>query len=155
MSVNKKAFFGRVLPVGALLFLVMFKFQNCAPADPTSQLNSSDDSVVTIVDRWNPQKIAFVQSDFVVPNETQKVDLLGLCVGSAKGQIIEYQIWADSSGTQIIEHGEVECMGGGFELPVLQVSFSSCNEKWRVRAAKLGDNSAYAEAEIKPECSGT
>lgn len=145
--------FSRVLPISSLLLLVLFKFQNCAPSpQAVASVDPDMDGEVRIIDRWSEQKVAFLSSTVSLPLDQNAVDLHGLCVGSVEGQLIEYQVIAVRDVPQITASGLVECVGGGFELMLRNLQASSCDESFRVRAARLGDEANYAEALLRPLC---
>lgn len=144
----------RILPISALLLLTLFKFQNCAPAPELASdfVDSDMDGQVRIVDRWSEQKLSFLTSNVIVPVENSDLDLQGLCVGSETGQMISYQIIDLKENPEIIGVGKVECVMGGFELPLAQIHFSDCEARLQVRAAREDENSDFAETILVPDC---
>jgi hypothetical protein len=145
----------RVLPISALLLLVIFKFQNCAPAPEmlnASSVGGDSESQVRIVDRWSEQKVAFLSPAHAVAPEEQSLSLQGLCVGSEKGQLIEFQVILIEDSPHVVANGTVECVMGGFELPISDLKLKSCNERLQVRAARLGENENYAETILQLDC---
>lgn len=151
----------RVVPIAALLLVVLFKFQNCAPVTPMNSVVGGDigDSTggeVRIVDRWVAEKISFLSPTQII--EGDEVGIQGLCVGSEKGQQIAYQIIeigeAPDVSPQVVNEGVVECVMGGFELQVQALNFASCLKRYQVRAARVEDNKNYAETVLQPNCAG-
>ncbi|OFZ12419.1 MAG: hypothetical protein A2Z20_06635 [Bdellovibrionales bacterium RBG_16_40_8] len=157
LPVHTKAMLTRVVPISALLLVILFKFQNCAPPSQMDAVTNviGPDGQVRIVDQWSEQKVVFLSPSVVVPETQQVVDLQGLCIGSHKGQLIRYQVVELKENPEVLDEGSVECVGGGFELPLAQVQFSSCSSRLQVRAARDGDDTNYAETVLRPECTDT
>lgn len=145
----------RTITIGALLLVVIFKFQNCAP--PTamqSDLSSgAPDDEVRIVDRWAPQKVEFMSPTQLVEGQERIVQIQGLCVGSEKGEQIAYQVIEISNEPRVISEGVVNCVMGGFEVELQALVFTSCSSRYQVRAARMGDDQNYAETVLQPDCS--
>lgn len=153
------ASYKRVVPIAALLLVVLFKFQNCAPVTPMALATDGDGNAgdeVRIVDRWVAEKISFLNPTQTI--ESDDVGVQGLCVGSEKGQQIAYQIIEISEDPaldpQIINEGVVECVMGGFELQVKILNPSSCVKRYQVRAARIDDDINYAETVLQSNCPG-
>lgn len=143
----------RVLPIAALMLVVMFKFQNCAPQSNMYDASSiGDGGEVRIVDRWAEQKVSFINPTHTVDGENAAVDIQGLCVGSDKGQQIRYQIIEIADVPHVVYEGLVECLMGGFELKLPAVHFASCSTRYQVRAARIGEETDYAETVLQPNC---
>ncbi len=134
------------------MLIVLFKFQNCAPVSPSQDLVSGSDGEVRIVDRWHESQVSFMSPKMVVPETPSQQGVLGLCVGSVEGQMIEYQVIEISGSARLVSSGLVECVRGGFELPLAEVQFSSCDSRLQVRAVRQGDSQSYAETLLLPEC---
>ena len=148
-----KNLLSRVLPISALILMILFKFQNCAPVGPGQANYSGEaDTQVRIVDRWGEQRVSFLEPSVVVPASQEAVALQGLCVGSEKGQLIEYQVIELKDTPELIGAGVVECVMGGFELPLAQLHFSSCAARLQVRATRQGETASYAETLVQPAC---
>lgn len=152
------ASYKRIIPITALLLVLLFKFQNCAPV---TQMTSADQDgydgapdEVRIVDRWVAEKISFLSSTQIIENENAQIDIQGLCVGSQKGQQIVYQVIEISDDPKIINSGVVECIMGGFVLQVQILNLMSCMHHYQVRAARIDDEKNYAETILRPTCSG-
>jgi len=144
----------RVIPISALLLLVIFKFQNCAPAPEMLNASAENDldSEVRIVDRWSEQKVAFLSPAQIVDPEQQSLNVQGLCVGSEKGQAIAFQVILIDHSPHVVANGTVECVMGGFELPISDLKLKSCSERLQVRAARLGEDQSYAETILQLDC---
>lgn len=146
----------RVFTIGALVLVVMFKFQNCAPPSGLQNQAGEDglpDGEVRIVDRWAPQKIEFMSPSQLIESEERSVQVHGLCVGSDKGEQIAYQVIEISNDPRIVYQGVVNCVMGGFELTLQSLTFTSCSSRYQVRATRLGDEQNYAETVLQPNCS--
>ncbi len=145
-----------VISISGLVLVVLFKFQNCGPApqmsatDPVANIGPNEGEV-RIVDRWSEEKVIFLAPTQKVATQ-QPVNVQGLCVGSEKGQKIQYQVLEINDIPKIVYVGEVECVMGGFEVPVGAVNFHSCNDKLQIRAARTGDSSEAAETILQPDC---
>jgi hypothetical protein len=146
----------RVITLGALLLVVMFKFQNCAPAPMQNQAAEGpiEDGQVRIVDRWAVQKVSFVSKTQYVEGDAQPVQVQGLCLGSEKGTQIAYQVIALNEAPQVILDGVVDCVMGSFELVLKTLRFQSCMTRYQVRASRIGEDEYYAETMLQPNCSG-
>jgi len=143
----------KALPIFALLSLILFKFQNCAPVNemainPVPPL----DAPVGIVDNFNSAKVSFVNNNWLIQQDSMGFALQGLCVGSPQGQLVEYQVIELGGLPKVVDAGVVECVGGGFELILSQVHFSSCGSKWQIRAVRQGISDQVAEAILNPDC---
>jgi hypothetical protein len=149
MVARSGSFFSRVLPITALLTLLLFKFENCAPP-PQSQMSGTGE--VRIVDQWGDKKVSFLSATVVVPKTQSALALQGLCVGSQEGQAINYQIIDLQEIPKMMAAGIVNCVMGGFELPVTDLHFDSCDSRLQVRAAREGDEIHFAETVIAPDC---
>jgi hypothetical protein len=151
---SSRIILSRVLPISSLILIVLFKFQNCAPVNPSdAKFVGTGDSEVRIVDRWGESQVSFLTASITVPNDQPPPQgVQGLCVGSAKGQMIEYQVIEIKEIPEVVSAGVVECVRGGFELPLAQVHFSSCSSRLQVRATRQGDSETYAETFLQPDC---
>lgn len=146
----------KAIPIFALLLMILFKFQNCAPVSQmavgSTLPNQNANPQQGIIDNFNVQKVSFLNNNWIVLQDSQGLNLQGLCIGSSKGQLIEYQVIELGDIPKAVLENSVECNGGGFEILLSQVHFSSCKSSWQIRAIRKGDPSQYAEAILNPDC---
>lgn len=146
----------RVVSISSIMLVVLFKFQNCGPVTSVAGVGSVgiNDSEVRVVDRWGQQKLSFVSSDMILEPAQSKVNLQGLCLGEKTDQKIIYDIisTAGSSVQSKLIGGLVDCVMGGFEISLEAIQFSSCDNRLKIRAARVGAEEEFAEAIVRPNC---
>lgn len=143
-----------MISISSLILIVLFKFQNCGPAPQMSSQEpfSPNSGEVRIVDRWNEAKVSFLTPTQKIAVQHSAVNVQGLCVGSEKGQKIQYQVLELNELPKMVYVGEVECVMGGFEVPIGSINFHSCEDKFQVRAARSGETGEAAETILQPDC---
>ncbi len=148
----------RVLPISSLLLVILFKFENCAQS-PQMLTNgvSPASGVVGIVDNFQTSPLQFVANPQLVAQSPSSgsmaaVKVQGLCVGGAEHQSIDYQVFDMRSTPQLISTGQVPCEYGGFELPVNNLAFSNCEDRYEVRAARSNDPSQFSTTMLQLDC---
>lgn len=138
--------FTRVFSICALLSLVLVKFQNCAPVNPSKY---AADGEVRIIDDWSQNKIEFMSPSYLVENSVQSINVQGLCVGAPKGQQVVWQLVAQDG---VVETGQTECLMGSFQLNISRLRFNDCNSQLEVRAQKADSIDAPAITVLRPFC---
>ena len=114
------------------LFL-LFKFQNCAPANlsAANSVAAPDPNFVGIIDN-NVHKgtsISFVQSEVAVADRLQ-VD--GMCDGSQNGAILAWRVLDENSS--VVLNGTAKCELGGFRISSTSVDQISCDHQYQLKA---------------------
>ena len=146
---KRNRFISRVIPIAALGLLVLFKFENCAPAANFASAASTG-GTVKIVDNWNASPVAFVNSAQVVKADPTVVQ--GLCVGNPDGTVVNWAITSTLNPTQILDSGQVECQNGEFEVAVTSLAFQSCTDQFEIRAASSVNTGQMATTFLEPDC---
>jgi hypothetical protein len=110
-----------------LLPLMLFHFQNCAPATP-SQAGMSDggDSHVGLVDNLNKSQIQFVTDDAQIQDEAVQADISGLCARDRDGAGLKWKVWDQNSSQQVIAQGLSHCDHGRFSVNLEQLDQYVC-----------------------------
>ncbi len=171
-----RLFISRILPISSLLLVVLFKFENCAqspemftttgvPGGSISDGSGSGGSgsgssgsgggsgVVGIVDNFNNAPITFVANpQLVSPPGDGPMAVQGLCVGGRDQQVIDYQVIDMRDTPKLVNAGQVECRLGGFELPVAKLNLKKCEDRYEVRAARVGEPSHFATTFLQLDC---
>ncbi len=138
-----------MIPIAALGILVLFKFENCAPAANFAS-SASTSNTVKIVDNWNSSPVQFVNPTQVVTSNSTVVQ--GLCVGNPNGTVVNWAITSAQNPDQILDSGQVECKNGEFEVAVNSLSFQSCSDQFEVRAASTYNAGQMATTFLEPDC---
>lgn len=112
-----------------LLFVVLVKFQNCAPANPgaSSGTSTEADGEVRIIEDWYGQKVLFADNQIISPEGAESIVVNGLCP-EASGQQVAWTLATDQDARPI-GHGAVDCERGGFSIDVA-VSELSCDQNY-------------------------
>lgn len=128
--------------------LLMTQFQNCAPSQP-GVLAVSDE--VRVVDRWNPQKIQFLATSYLVPDDVDNVNIEGLC----ESDLVDYIITkvSEDGFTEMIGSGSANCSAGSFSVAMTATSsyLNTCSELVEIEAYLPGSNNA-AKTSLKMRC---
>ena len=131
-----------VLTLASLLIvaLVLFHFQNCAPA---AKLQASEASGgVRIVDDFNKAQLQFVSADTEVLEAAAQVDIMGLCTRDHNGARLRWAIWTTDVNSFPLLTGESFCHAGQFSFAVPDLDKVDCGVKHAiVVAGDWGDSS--------------
>lgn len=138
------------LSIFALLTVVLFKFQNCAPAPIGAQVES--DSEVRLIDQWYEGKLEFLSPAYVVQAPVENVVVQGLCVGAESGELLSWRL-VDQAQRRVLEEGQSECIRGGFQLQISQLIFQDCASRFELVASRSKDN-RNAVTVLRPFCGG-
>lgn len=128
--------------------IVMTQFQNCGPT-PNGLIPISDEA--KIVDRWNPSKLEFLASSYLVPTNVDTVNIEGLC----ESDLVDYVISkvTDDGFVELIDSGSASCESGTFKVAMTETSshLLDCSEEVEIEAY-LPDNQSSAKTSLKMQC---
>lgn len=102
-----------VISISFLLGIVLFKFQNCAPA-PDAGEASSGKGENRIIEDWYDEKVVFADSTLVIANNQQLLAASGLCPSSS-GSNLHWHL-VESDRDLVLEDGVVTCQHGAFQI---------------------------------------
>lgn len=139
-----------VLTLASLLIvaLVLFHFQNCAPAGKIQGSESSGG--VRIVDDFNKAQLQFVSSDVEVLETAAQVDIMGLCTRDHNGARLRWAIWTTDVNAFPLLTGESFCHAGQFSFAVPDLEKMDCGVKNAIVVA--GDWGGSSLAHISRRC---
>lgn len=132
-----------------LTTLLLFQFQNCAPAGPSTSAAASDGSV-RLVDNLSQTQLAFVSPETEVQDEVQATDISGLCTSDHEGAKLTWAISADDQGGNILLSGSAVCHDGQFALDVQRLDALVCGVDHLVTVT--GDWGGSASARVSRRC---
>ncbi len=132
----------RALRAGSLMLLglmVVFQYQNCAPASTSS--SSSSSSPVSIIDKNDTQglDVSFAQKSVTIQSSTEMVNLDGICSSQQDGSVFQWQL-KDTSGA-VLDSGMITCQSGAFKVQINPTQALSCDQTYQV-SAQLGTGQA-------------
>jgi hypothetical protein len=153
---NWRSFTSRILPISALLLVVMFKFQNCAPSNNTSTQTSAN-GTVGIVDNFSQTPLEFVANPQLIESTaTYPLQVQGLCVGGDDSQVINYQVYNMNGTPSQVSSGQASCVMGGFELSIAtKLAFNSCSDRYEVHATRSGQESTPIVTTLQLDCTSS
>lgn len=138
-----------ILSVTVLTAVVLFYFQNCAPA---GQLASDSDPLnpeVRIVDEWNKSQIQFAQDSVQVHDEALQVAVGGLCNREHNNEKISWALWGDEASAPLLLGGSL-CKSGQFAFNILDLGTVVCGIPYRLVVE--GEWGAVARATFEKRC---
>lgn len=148
----KDRLFSRVIPIAALGLLVLFKFQNCAPAAKFAGApGAASPGTVKIVDGTYQQSPV----EFLAPSQTVSTAstvVKGVCLGVADGTLVNWAAIPAQNPNQVINSGQVQCESGAFTVTLNDLAFSSCADQVEIRAATINDSTDTAVTFLAPDC---
>lgn len=124
--------------LGALGFLMLFQYQNCAPAMQSVDLakSTSDSSSVTTIDNVNATTaVNFVHEKIEVTSNEEPTVLQGECDLRQDGAILGWRVH-DVEDNEL-QRGYSVCEQGHFEVEMVPASELECDKAYQV-TAKLG-----------------
>src|SRR4051812_41616838 len=92
-----------ILGLSVLSLIVLFHFQNCAPARPAG-LTGRAGSDARLIDDFNKSEIQFVTPEVQLHDEAVSADISGLCNRSHNGAALRWSLW--SSGGDVLARGD-------------------------------------------------
>lgn len=108
-----------IFSITGLVTLLLFNFQNCAPAAISAQ-GDPGSSGVRLIEDFNKAEIQFVAPDVQLYDEATAADVSGLCNRSHDGARLKWTIWG--SAGDVMLQGSSVCQKGAFtvHLPGLE-----------------------------------
>jgi hypothetical protein len=138
-----------LLSIAVLSFLLLFEFQNCAPAtSPGASATSGDSTNVRIVDDLNKVELQFALSSVQVRDDAAVADVGGLCNRQRDGAALKWTVWV--SAGQALLSGEASCDNGQFDLHMTGLDQMVCGVDHQLVVE--GDWGGSASVEIQRRC---
>lgn len=106
-----------------LLPVLLFHFQNCAPAGQTSASGSSG---ARLIEDLNKSQIQFISSDAEIQDDAAAADISGLCNRDHNGAELHWKVSAGASATERMASGTVSCDHGQFAVTLDQLDQYVC-----------------------------
>ncbi|MES2855741.1 MAG: hypothetical protein V4692_07755 [Bdellovibrionota bacterium] len=119
-------------------FVLLMKFQNCAPAPKALAGGPERAEVfpVTTIDDVNlTTGISFPQEKLALKTETEAAEIEGICDITQHGSVLGWRIF-DSSGEEV-GRGYAACESGRFLVELAPTQEFICDQPYKV-AARLG-----------------
>lgn len=145
----------RVLAILSILMVVMFKFQNCAPAPGLDGASIGSDGTVRLVDGWTgiADKISFMSPTYLIQGDAARIEVQGVCPGVQNSELIGWQL-VRSDDELVMASGSSACDLGGFQVELAQLTFDDCNSRYEIRASSTSTSSS-ATTVLRPFCDST
>ncbi len=126
--------------LGALGFLMLFQYQNCAPSmqtiDMSSKVTSEESSPVSTIDDVNATTaVKFMNEKIEVMSNEAPTIVQGACDVKQEGAILGWRVH-DAEDNEL-QRGYSVCEQGQFEVEMLPASELECEKAYHV-TAKLG-----------------
>ncbi len=124
--------------LGALGFIMLFHYQNCAPANRMQALNSNglvsnDSGIVTTIDDVNATTgVSFTQSKLQLPESQQPTVIQGACDAGQNGAVLGWKV-RNAIGVET-ERGYSVCEQGKFEVEMAPASDLECDQPYDLTA---------------------
>jgi hypothetical protein len=137
--------------LGALGFLMLFQYQNCAPAMQTVDMAKVSEEglpVSTIDDVSGSTGVTFIQDKVQLVTNDQPTVLEGSCDTRQEGAILGWRVH-DGDDNEL-ERGYAVCEQGRFEVEMVPASVLECDKSYHL-TAKLGVGSA-GHLELERNC---
>jgi hypothetical protein len=132
-----------------LLPLMLFHFQNCAPATGASA-SSGNGGHVSLVDNANQSQIQFIFPNAEIQDEAPSADISGLCDSSHNGATLKWALWDEQTATQALANGATTCNGGQFGVTLEQLDQFVCGVSHLL--VVQGDWGAMTQTQITRRC---
>jgi hypothetical protein len=113
----------------AITSLLLFNFQNCAPAGSSMGVGTGTTGDARIVDDFNKAEIQFVSDDVQVHDEAVKTDIDGLCNRSHNNAKLKWAIYDGENQLRPIAVGESQCGRGQFAVILTDLPDIECGIK--------------------------
>lgn len=141
--------------LGALGFIMLFQYQNCAPAQGThsvSSVVSNDDSLVTTIDDVNATTgVAFTQEKVDLPSSADPTVIEGACDLKQSGSVLGWKVH-DANGEEM-ERGYSLCDQGKFQVEMAPADELECDQSYDL-TARLNQGS-QGHVELKRDCASS
>lgn len=137
--------------IGALGLIMLFQYQNCAPATGAKSLSvNNDNGLVTTIDDVNSAAaVQFPQEKVQVASSDQPTLIDGECA-LQEGQAVLGWKATDGSGNTV-ETGYSVCDQGKFQVEMAPSNEMDCGASYTVKA-QLGQGQA-GEVQVSRDCS--
>ncbi|NJL25513.1 MAG: hypothetical protein HC902_10310 [Calothrix sp. SM1_5_4] len=109
-----------------MLTLLLFQFQNCAPAGTSASAVSDDGSDARIVDDWSKTEIQFVAPEVQLHDEALSASVDGFCNRSHNGARLKWTVWADRKAAEPLVSGDSSCRMGQFKVELSELESLVC-----------------------------
>ena len=134
--------------LGALGFMMLFQYQNCAPP-PHSVKASNDDGIVSTIDDVNlTTGVSFTQTKVRVASSPQPISVDGICQSQQDGAVLGWKVH-DSAG-HLRETGYAECAGGKFVVEMSPSNELDCDKSYMLSAQLSSGNVGVVD--VRREC---
>lgn len=142
--------------LGAIGFLMLFQYQNCAPAAGIHSRSlasaSSEDGIVTTIDDVNATTgLAFSQSKVQVPPSDSPTVIEGACSQHQGGAVLGWNV-RDSDGN-MTQSGYSVCDKGQFQVTMAPANQLDCDQSYEVRAQL--SKGQVGTVEVSRDCSSS
>lgn len=105
--------------------LLLFHFQNCAPAGKI-EVTSVDAGHVQLIDNFDKSQIQFVSPESEIQDEAPSVDISGMCTREHNGAKLRWSVSAGEAGGRPVVSGETSCSSGQFAVELEQLEQYPC-----------------------------
>lgn len=138
--------------LGALGFLMLFQYQNCAPAGGIGAMSRSDDSsMVTTIDNVNGTTgVAFTQEKMQLATTDEPTIIEGACDLKQNGAVLGWKVH-NLRGAEL-ERGYSVCEDGKFQVEMAPASQLECDQPYDVTARLNAGTSGHVE--VSRDCAG-
>lgn len=136
-----------ILSIAGLTFVILFHFQNCAPAKPMSVSEKSSPGA-RLVDEYNKAEIQFVANEVQLREDVSSGEVTGLCSRAHNGATLRWALWATSG--EIVARGESRCGAGGFAIRLQNLQPLICGVGYKL--AIEGDWGGSASTTFAQRC---
>jgi len=128
-----------------ILPLILFQFQNCAPAGA----GATAPGQVGLVDNIKTQ-IQFVNNNAQIQDEAASVDIDGFCSSDHEGATLTWSVWDPQNSKQPILQGTTACAHGRFDVSLTQLDQYVCGLEHIL--VVQGDWGASSESQFVRRC---
>lgn len=127
--------------------VVLFQFQNCAPAPSAAApapAAKSPTSEVRVVDDWNVNKVGLSSQVFKANYVANYVQVDGLCDRHMDAtQPLTWEV-RDPGQPDVVLAGTMDCQLGGFRVYITDVNSLSCDRTYALEVRTVDGESAQA-----------
>ena len=139
MNIRKIYSIGISILLGMLL---LTQYTNCSTSPELEQAlrEASDGGEVRIVDDYNPNPIAFVQSNLELDQSQVTTEVFGFCQRDQYDKLLYWAVY-DAQNDQLMAEGESLCERGGFKISLQDVVRLDCESHHEVYVeTEVGDH---------------
>lgn len=113
----------------AITSLLLFNFQNCAPAGNSLGAGTGATGDARIVDDFSKAEIQFVSEDVQVHDEAAQTEVDGLCNRSHNNARLKWAIYEGENQMKPVQAGESQCARGQFEVALSDLNGLECGRR--------------------------